>query len=63
MKNRQSFLFRRDADLFIGVLVPKFATAASIKRDAAGYWLNVHWKCGMIAALTVQETIQATEGI
>lgn len=59
MKNRQTFLTQRDADLFIPVLVPKFATAASVKKDAGGYWLNVHWNCDIIAPLTVQETEQA----
>jgi len=57
--NRQTFLTRRDADLFIRVLVPRFATAASVKKDAGSYWLNVHWNCGIIAALTIQETDQA----
>lgn len=59
MLNRQSFLSQTEADLFIPYLVPKYAKAASVKYDAGGYWLNVHWKCGIIAPLTVQETEQA----
>ena len=59
MNNRQVFLTERDADLFIKVLVPRYAKTASIKKDAGGYWLNVYWNCDIIAPLTVQETDQA----
>lgn len=57
--NRQNFLFERDAFLFISHLVPRFAHAASVHKDAGGYWLNVSWNCGVIAPLTIQETHQA----
>jgi len=59
MLNKQHFLTQREADLFIPNLVPKYAKAASVKKDAGGYWINVHWNCEVIAPLTVQETVQA----
>ena len=59
MINRENFLFHRDAALMITVLVPQFATATSIKKDAGDYWLNVHWNCGIVAPLTTNETEQA----
>lgn len=45
----------------VPILVPKYATAASVMKDGGGYWLNVSWKCGILAPLTIQETIQALE--
>ncbi len=59
MGNRQSYLFERNAAMMIDILVPKYAKAVSIKRDAEGYWLNVSWNCEVIAPLTIQETHQA----
>jgi len=43
----------------ISTLVPKYAKAASVKKDGDGYWLNVSWNCGITAPLTIQETYQA----
>lgn len=59
MINRENFLFERDAALIINVLVPKYAKTVSIRKDADGYWLNVHWNCGIVAPLTINETEQA----
>ena len=57
--NRQNYLFEWEAQKMIPILVPKFAKAASVKKDAGGYWLNVSWNCGILAPLTIQETYQA----
>ena len=59
--NRQDYLFEWESQEMISVLVPKYATAASVKKDGGGYWLNVSWRCGITAPLTIQETIQALE--
>lgn len=59
MMNRQDFLFERDACLIIPYLIPKYATTVSVHKDAGGYWLNVQWKSGALAPLTIQETLQA----
>lgn len=57
--NRQNFLFKRHAQSSIKYLVPTHASRCEIMRDSEGYWLNVFWHCGIIAALTVQEMAQA----
>jgi hypothetical protein len=59
--NRESFLFKQDADLAIKILVPQHASRAEIHRDEEGYWINVWWNCGIIAPLTIQEMEQANE--
>lgn len=59
MINRESFFWWGEARLARDLLVPEHATKAEIKEDEEGYWLNVWWKCGIIAPLTVQEHRQA----
>lgn len=59
MENREEFLWWGEANRMRDRLVPEFATKAEIKKDDEGYWLNVWWKCGIIAPLTVQESLQA----
>ena len=59
MENRESFIWWGEARRMRDLLIPEHATKAEIKRDDKGYWLNVWWKCGIIAPLTVQESLQA----
>ncbi len=59
MTNRESFMWWQEASRMRNVLVPEYATKAEIMKDESGYWLNVWWKCGVIAPLTVQESLQA----
>ena len=56
---RQYFVIHMDAENLKSILVPKYAKSADIKSDKNGYWLNVSWNCGVIAALTTHETDQA----
>ena len=62
MNNRENFLWWGQADSYRKLLVPYYATKTEIKQDDQGYWLNVWWKSGVIAPLTIQESIQALEG-
>ena len=57
--NRQNFLFLKDAQRIRNILIPAFAGRAEIHKDEQGYWINVWWHCGIIAPLTIQETLQA----
>tara|TARA_Y100000593_G_C4229772_1_gene296365 strand:+ start:79 stop:297 length:219 start_codon:yes stop_codon:yes gene_type:complete len=58
--NRQNFLFKRDAERVADRLLSfAFATRVGVEKDDDGYWLNVWWKCGIIAPLTINETNQA----
>jgi hypothetical protein len=59
MLNRENFLFQSDVERIRPLLVPTYAITASVKKDAGGYWLNVQWKCGVTAPLTIQELDQA----
>ena len=59
MKNRKSFIWWGEARIMRDVIVPEYATKAEIKKDDEGFWLNVWWKSGIIAPLTVQEESQA----
>lgn len=60
MLNRQDFLFKFEAErLATKLLQQKHATRVAIEKDDGGYWLNVWWRCGIIAPLTMQETDQA----
>ena len=61
MINRMNWLWMTDAKSFIPKLIPRYAKAATVKKDGSGYWLNVHWNCGIIAALTSNEALQAEE--
>ena len=59
MLNRQYVLTKPDADKLATRLILKgYATLVSIKKNDNGYWLNVSWKCGITAPLTIQETDQ-----
>lgn len=57
--NRQNFLFLKDAEQIVNILIPVFADRAEIHKDEQGYWINVWWHCDIIAPLTIQETLQA----
>lgn len=59
MNNRQNFNFWTEASHVSDLLVPEYATKAEIHKNDSGYWLNVWWKCGIIAPLTTTETEQA----
>jgi hypothetical protein len=59
MLNRQNLLFQREAETLVSLLVPKYAQAATIKKDGGGYWINVQWNCGVTAPLTTNEALQA----
>ena len=61
MENREAFIWWREARSMRDRLVPEYATKVEIKKDETGYWLNVWWKCGIIAPLTTNEAIQAEE--
>lgn len=56
---RQYFILYKDAQQLVSILVPQYATSADIKSNENGYWLNVSWNCGVLAALTTHETDQA----
>lgn len=60
--NRETFLWWSEANAARHLIVPEYASKAEIHKDGEGYWLNVWWSCGVIAPLTVQEHIQASEG-
>jgi hypothetical protein len=62
MNNKESFIWWSEARRARDLLVPTYATKAEIKKDDEGYWLNVWWKCGIIAPLTYNEHLQAQEG-
>lgn len=60
MINRQNFLFKHEAERVAERLLSfAFATRVGIEKDHDGYWINVWWKCGIIAPLTTQELDQA----
>lgn len=59
MNNRAVFYFYRDAMSFLPLLVPLHATRAEVNKDIDGYWINVWWRNGAVAPLTVQEEQQA----
>ncbi|ANJ20758.1 hypothetical protein HYO99_gp24 [Roseobacter phage RD-1410W1-01] len=59
MLNRQNFLFKHEAEkIGTKLLQGKYATRIGVEKDLDGYWLNVWWRCGIIAPLTLQETEQ-----
>lgn len=59
MLNKQYFIDKWDAERTITrLLLNNHATKVSLKKDDEGYWLNVSWKCGITAPLTIQETDQ-----
>mgnify|MGYP003652022341 CR=1 FL=1 len=63
MQNRQNFLFKHEAErVSERLLAFAFATKANVERDDSGYWLNVWWKCGTTAPLTINELTQAYGG-
>lgn len=55
MNNKELFFKWGEVKRVRDVLVPEHATKAEIERDEESYWLNVWWKCGIIAPLTIQE--------
>lgn len=57
--NRQDFLFKHEAERIAELLLRQYATRVGVEKDSHGYWLNVWWKAGVIAPLTVNETRQA----
>lgn len=61
--NTQYYLFQSEADNMSNTLILKgFATMVERKYSHKyGYWLNVKWKCGETAPLTIQEVEQALE--
>ena len=63
MQNRQNFLFKHEAEKVADRLLTfAFANKANVEKDGSGYWLNVWWKCGIIAPLTTSELSQAYGG-
>jgi len=61
MLNLATFLFKRDAELNIQLLIPRHASKAKIHLGEDGYWINVWWNSGITAPLTIQELNQAEE--
>lgn len=59
MLNRMNFLFKHEAEGFSDKLIPKHAKRVGVLRDENGYYINVHWNCGITAPMTVQEYDQA----
>ena len=63
MHNRQNFLFKHEAERVAKRLLAfAYATKTSVRKDDRGYWLNVWWKSGAIAPLTINELSQAYGG-
>ena len=50
-----------EAHMMRDLLVPEHATKADIHKDDCRYWLNVWWRHGVIAPLTVNGLLQ-TQG-
>lgn len=57
--NTQYFMFQHEAARFCDKLIPEYATMVGVLSNEHGYYLNVHWNCGIIAPMTVQEYDQA----
>lgn len=55
--NVVKFLFKQDTTIATKYLL-LHRIPFRIMKSGEGYWLNVSWKCGLIAALTRQELDQ-----